>query len=421
MSCQTYIHNDLFDSGGTKQVSGTTCGGSIASYNLSFGESACMEAEQPLIVCEGLTMSGSCIPPTPTPSPTLTPTQTGTPTPTPTPSTCSSPMVYGIFDSFSGRTELSAWMTAQGSTWKGLSNIPTSPSTVPATFEAQMNAYISYTGWGVTTFAIASNPMTYNEDPVLLIDNNDFGGFQTWTSLLVPSCAVCDGGEYGLIGTFDDPPQYLTSDTYRSINFYYSGSNIPQGYYRFYSTVPSTSMRSATGFIENYLGDLVCPTPTPTPTNTSTPTQTITETPTQTPTPTTTPAEATPTPTPTTTETPTQTPTQTSTVGGVTPTPTATPTPTEAIQIFTHSAVLVTCSGYCNTNYNITTSTSATAAYAALTIGDTIFGQGGVAGFVAYSNVSTDTTTGPFRIAEIDSSGVITGIFICVGGVCDPL
>jgi hypothetical protein len=56
-----------------------------------------------------------------------------------------------------------------------------------------------------------------------------------------------------------------------------------------------------------------------------------------------------------------------------------------------------------------------------LTIGDTIFGQGGVAGFVAYSNTSTDTTTGPFRIADIDTSGVIQGIYICVGGTCDPL
>lgn len=414
MSCQTYIHNDLFDSGGTKQVSGTTCGGSIASYNLSFGESVCMEAEQPLISCEGLTLSGSCVPPTPTPSPTLTPTQTETPTPTPTPSTCSSPMVYGIFDSFSGRTELSSWMTAQGSSWKGLNSIPTAPSTVPATFEAQMNAYISYTGWGVTTFAIESESMSYNQDPVqLLAFDIDFGGFQTWTSLLVPSCAVCDGGEYGLIGT-GNPPIYTTSDTYRSINFYYSGSNIPQGYYRFYSTVPSTAMRDSANLGSYYLADLVCPSPTPTPTQTTTPTQTMTETPTQTP------AGTTPTMTPTTTETPTQTPTQTSTIG-TTPTMTPTPSPTTAIEIFTHGTVRATCSDFCTANYLIDVSTSATANYASLTIGDTIFGQGGVAGFVAYSNVSTDTTTGPFRIAEIDSSGVILGIYVCVGGVCDPL
>jgi hypothetical protein len=53
-----------------------------------------------------------------------------------------------------------------------------------------------------------------------------------------------------------------------------------------------------------------------------------------------------------------------------------------------------------------------------LTIGDTIYGQGGVAGFVAYSNVSTDTTTGPFRIAEIDVTGQIISLKECSGGSC---
>jgi hypothetical protein len=140
--------------------------------------------------------------------------------------------------------------------------------------------------------------------------------------------------------------------------------------------------------------------------------------------------------TPTPTRTPTQTPTPSSTSDGVTPTPTATATPTEtpgtptptptptmtpSPQIYTHGTVLGTCSDYCFTNYNIDVLTNATANYSSLTIGDTIFGQGGLSGYVAYSNISTDTTTGPFRIAEIDSSGVILAIFICIGGTCEPL
>jgi hypothetical protein len=64
---------------------------------------------------------------------------------------------------------------------------------------------------------------------------------------------------------------------------------------------------------------------------------------------------------------------------------------------------------------------TATANFSSLTIGDTIFGQGGVAGFVAYAATSTDTATGTFRIAQINTSGVIVGIFICVGGNCEPL
>jgi uncharacterized delta-60 repeat protein len=161
----------------------------------------------------------------------------------------------------------------------------------------------------------------------------------------------------------------------------------------------------------------------------STPFATPTRTPTQTPTPTRTPTTPTPTqtgtptntPTGTPTNTPTQTQTPTGTSSGTTPTPTPTPTQTQGIEIFTHGTVLGTCSDFCNANYQIDISTPATANYATLTFGDTIFGQGGVAGFVAYAATSTDTSTGTFRIAEIDSSGEITDILVCSGGSCVPL
>lgn len=149
----------------------------------------------------------------------------------------------------------------------------------------------------------------------------------------------------------------------------------------------------------------VTPTPTATPTRTPTPTPTI-------------PLIS---PTPTTTATPTTTQTPTPTRPITSPTPTATPTPTQAVQIYTHGTVITPCSGYCNSNYSIATLTNATGTYATLTIGDTIFGQGGVAGFVAYSNISTDTTTGPFQIAEINTSGVVLGLFTCSGGSCQAI
>lgn len=143
----------------------------------------------------------------------------------------------------------------------------------------------------------------------------------------------------------------------------------------------------------------VCPSTTPTQTVTPTNTATPTNTPTVTSTPNSTP-----------TNTPTNTRTQT-------PTPSITSSPT----IYTHGAVLGTCNNYCNANYNIATPTSADGDYTSLVVGDTIYGQGGVAGFVAYSNVSTDTTTGPFKIAEIDTSGVVLGIYECVSGNCNPI
>jgi len=374
MSCIKYLHNDPFDSGGTKFISGTTCDNFANSYNLSFGESACMEAGLPLIICDGLTISGSCVSPT----------------------SCNDPQAYILFDAQTGATALNSWMLSQGSTFRGM--FINGPSTTFATFQSQMNSYISYSGFGVTTFDLLPTPITQNEDPIEWFNESAiWSATNVWVNMLVPSCAICDNGVYGLM---DDSgtPTHTTNATYRSFNFYYSGTSIPEGYYRLYTTYSDPAMRILSSSFEYSLGSLVCPSPTPTPTLTTTPTPT---------------------------RTPTTTPTPTSTSGGVTPTPTRTgtptPTPTQAFTIYTHGTVLATCSLFCNANYNINVANTATANFSSLTIGDTIFGQGGVAGFVAYAATSTDTATGTFRIAQIDSSGVITGIFICVAGNCDPL
>ncbi len=160
------------------------------------------------------------------------------------------------------------------------------------------------------------------------------------------------------------------------------------------------------------------PTQTPQSTSTPTPTSTITSTPqvTSTPTPTTTP-QITSTPTSTANTTPTPTGTQ-----PVTPTITSSPTPTESCPntIYTHGSILGTCSDYCNNNYNITVQDCSSQPYSTLTIGDFIYGYSGQSGYLAYSNVSTDTSTGPFLIADIDGSGEILGIYVCSGGSCIP-
>jgi hypothetical protein len=143
----------------------------------------------------------------------------------------------------------------------------------------------------------------------------------------------------------------------------------------------------------------ICPSPTPT---------------SQTPTPTTT-LTATPSPTPT-----NQTPTPTS----QTPTPTPTPTSTPSIctnTIYSYGNLRPNCSDYCTTNYNINTIDNSTQPYASLSIGDFVCGYEGDSGYLAYSNVSTDTNTGPFRIADIDGTGEVLGIYVCSGGSCIPL
>jgi hypothetical protein len=69
----------------------------------------------------------------------------------------------------------------------------------------------------------------------------------------------------------------------------------------------------------------------------------------------------------------------------------------------------------------IGTTDCATETYFNLSIGDFIYGYSGQTGFLAYSNVSTDTNTGPFRIAEIDGTGEILALYVCSGGSCLPL
>lgn len=127
---------------------------------------------------------------------------------------------------------------------------------------------------------------------------------------------------------------------------------------------------------------------------------------------------STPSPTPTIGTTPSNTPTNTQTQ---TPTPTTTSASTCPETIYTYGNLRPNCSDYCTTNYNINTIDNSTQPYGTLTIGDFICGYEGETGYLAYSNVSTDTNTGPFKIADIDGTGEVVGIYVCVGGSCVPL
>lgn len=172
----------------------------------------------------------------------------------------------------------------------------------------------------------------------------------------------------------------------------------------------------------------VTPTPTPSVTIGLTPTHTPQST--QTPTPTTTTTlTATPTQTPTKTSTQTPTPTKTSTpqvtpsptgTSSVTPTPTSTP-PICDQTIYSNGALIVNCSDYCNTNYNIQTVTNSSEDFSNLSIGDFVCGFEGQTGYLAYSSISTDTNTGPFYILDLDASGEVLGINECSGGSCIPI
>lgn len=84
------------------------------------------------------------------------------------------------------------------------------------------------------------------------------------------------------------------------------------------------------------------------------------------------------------------------------------------------STFRTTCTDFCDgtnwmINVNVDTYPSRTS-LAAVTIGDVIGGNN-TDGFYAYSDVSTDTDTGPFRIMELVNNQVVS-IYTCDGPSC---
>lgn len=78
MNCVLY--KNVNPQGGSVEISGTTCNGVTGWYYINYGETACMDTDYPLILCDYLKVEGPCNPASPTPSVTMTNTPTVTPT-----------------------------------------------------------------------------------------------------------------------------------------------------------------------------------------------------------------------------------------------------------------------------------------------------------------------------------------------------
>ena len=207
--------------------------------------------------------------PTNTPTNTQTPTNTGTPgvSPSQTPTLTQTPtptipglQAYLFIDrnDLTIRNALNSWMLSQGSSFRGF-NI-TSPSSVQATFDSQMNAYIAYSGWGGSEPTILTAPISTTSG------GNDIWGnpivaytFQTIQvpNTTVPSSEVAwytwmvatgstNGQKYSTIKNGNaNPPATDTglNSSYYNFVFTYTGStNIPAGVYRVYTTKPGAGL-----------------------------------------------------------------------------------------------------------------------------------------------------------------------------------
>ena len=206
---------------------------------------------------------------TPTNTPTLTQTPTNTPTYTPSPTPTAPPFQAYLFidrNDVTIRNALRDYLAALSATtgnFRGL-NL-SSPSTVQATFDGQMNAYFAYSGWGVSEPTILTAPISTTSG------GNDIWGnpitaykFQTIQvpSATVPSAEVAwytwvvatgmtNGQKYSTIknGNANPPATDLTvNSVLNGLIVNYSGStNIPAGTYRIYTTKSSPGSNITNG------------------------------------------------------------------------------------------------------------------------------------------------------------------------------
>jgi hypothetical protein len=159
-------------------------------------------------------------------------------------------------------------MTDQGSAWKGFNAIPNNPSTNPSTFNDQMNAYISYTGWGIYNPAIVVTGITSTSGGVdsqgqpieaykfqtAELPAGIFSGTSAWVTWFVATGAT-NGQRYSTIEFGNNASTSSTMTVpvdYVSFDIDYTGNTIPPGIYRMYSSYSSTAFRPLVANLPQY-------------------------------------------------------------------------------------------------------------------------------------------------------------------------
>jgi hypothetical protein len=177
------------------------------------------------------------------------------------------PTAYGFAEmngnQYNNTVDISNWMTSKGSTFLGFGT--NTPSTVQSTFDAQMNAYISYTGWNgnytsgqqpsIRTSPISTtsggndslgNPIVAYKFQTLEFPLGSFSKppgpnpYATFFNFFVPVNAL-NGQDYSTINysTIVTPLNLsqATNPTYYNLLINYSGNtNLPAGTYRLYTS-----------------------------------------------------------------------------------------------------------------------------------------------------------------------------------------
>jgi len=172
------------------------------------------------------------------------------------------------------KNNLNAWMTSKGSSWKGFNGVPAAPSTIQATFNTQMNAYMSYSGWGIYNPAIITSPISTTSGGFdaygLPINAYKFQTVQlpigalsatSWVTWFV-STAATNGQQYSTIYNGSDAtgfPRTMTPNYSNLIVNYTGSTNMPAGVYKVYTTYTDSTFNVAVALLPQYYrgGDLI--------------------------------------------------------------------------------------------------------------------------------------------------------------------
>jgi hypothetical protein len=197
---------------------------------------------------------------TPTPTPSITPTATpGSTTPTPTPSFTPTPsasldIAYLFIEPQSGSTEIGQYLYDLGIDFFGFTNMSVPDNSSSAQFEIDMNGYISFSGWTGGTFpqvrtqsvpqisggvdpfgnAITAFNFTTHEVPVGTV------GDSAWYTWIIPTGSTNNGIQQKINFSINGNPNSMTTlimdSTIYTQTFNYTGTTIPMGVYRVYTT-----------------------------------------------------------------------------------------------------------------------------------------------------------------------------------------
>lgn len=201
--------------------------------------------------------------PTPTPTETQTPTPTETPTSTPTPTPTNPGLLpaYLFIEPTSANTQFNNWFLSVGSpgVFRGFAN-GLAVSTNPITYNTQMNNYINYSGWSINAPAIGTgytpqvsggfdeygNTINAYLFKTYKVDAGTVQG-NAWYTWIIPTGST-NGQIISQIGYNNaGNPNSLTTVNMQSsiynLTVTNTGSAIPPGVYRVYSTYTSPTFR----------------------------------------------------------------------------------------------------------------------------------------------------------------------------------